>query len=165
MELPVLSYQSSIRASQTRRGDFGAEMKKRMDDRRCGYLGCLDAVLDLKRVKEWCYEMQRIAFDQDRKVDEYEQFKYIVGSFMQKMSNTKEIPQIYYSRQHKDIVYCENQEVLPISFLSAGYQSLLYHALSSKSVALPLISHPSDVHNNEEKTIHISVKFFQAMIM
>lgn len=126
MELPVLSYQSSIRASQTRRGDFGAEMKKRMDDRRCGYLGCLDAVLDLKRVKEWCYEMQRIAFDQDRKVDEYEQFKYIVGSFMQKMSNTKEIPQIYYSRQHKDIVYCENQEVLPISFLSAGYQSVLW---------------------------------------
>lgn len=61
-ELPVLSYQSSIRASQTRRGDFGAEMKKRMDDRRCGYLGCLDAVLDLKRIKEWCYEMQRIAY-------------------------------------------------------------------------------------------------------
>lgn len=26
-------------------------MKKRMDDRRCGYLGCLDSVLDLKRVK------------------------------------------------------------------------------------------------------------------
>lgn len=63
-ELPVLSYQSSIRASQTRRGDFGAQMKKRMDDRRCGYLGCLDSVLDLKRVKEWCYEMPRILYIQ-----------------------------------------------------------------------------------------------------
>lgn len=51
LELPVLSYQSSIRASKTRRGDFGAQMKKRMDDRRCGYLGCPDSVLDLKRVK------------------------------------------------------------------------------------------------------------------
>ncbi len=51
LELPVLSYQSSIRASKTRREDFGAQMKKRMDDRRCGYLGCLDSVLDLKRVK------------------------------------------------------------------------------------------------------------------
>ena len=125
-ELPVLSYQSSIRASQTRRGDFGAQMKKRMDDRRCGYLGCLDSVLDLKRVKEWCYEMQRIAFDLDQKIDEYEQFKHIVGLFMQKMSETKEIPKISYSRQYKDIVYSENGQILPISCLSAGYQSILW---------------------------------------
>ena len=125
-ELPVLSYQSSIRASQTRRGDFGAEMKKKMDDRRCGYLGCLDSVLDLKRVKEWCYEMQRVAFDQNKKIDEYEQFKKIVGTVMQLMSELKEIPQIYYSRQHKDIVYSERGEVLPVSCLSAGYQSVLW---------------------------------------
>ena len=126
LELPVLSYQSSIRASKTRRGDFGAQMKKRMDDRRCGYLGCLDSVLDLKRVKEWCYEMQRIAFDLDQKVEEYEQFKYIVGLFMQKMSETKEVPKISYSRQYKDIVYTENGRILPISCLSAGYQSILW---------------------------------------
>lgn len=125
-ELPVLSYQSSIRASQTRRGDFGAEMKERMDDRRCGYLGCLDSVLDLKRVKEWCYEMQRTAFEQNRKIDEYEQFKKIVGTVLQQMSELKEMPQVYYSRQHKDIVYLEGEEVLPISYLSAGYQSVLW---------------------------------------
>lgn len=125
-ELPVLSYQSSIRASQTRRGDFGAEMKKRMDDRRCGYLGCLDSVLDLKRVKEWCYEMQRAAFDQNKKIDEYEQFKRIVGTVMQLMSELKDMPQVYYSRQYKDIVYSESGEVLPISCLSAGYQSVLW---------------------------------------
>lgn len=126
LELPVLSYQSSIRASKTRRGDFGAQMKKRMDDRRCGYLGCLDSVLDLKRVKEWCYEMQRIAFDLDQKVEEYEQFKHIVGLCMQKMSETKEVPKISYSRQYKDIVYTENGRILPISCLSAGYQSILW---------------------------------------
>lgn len=125
-ELPVFSYQSSIRASQTRRGDFGAEMKKRMDDRRCGYLGCLDSVFDLKRIKEWCYEMERIAFDQDRKIDEYEQFKYIVGIVMQKMSELKEMPKIFYSRQYKDLVYMEGREVIPISCLSAGYQSVLW---------------------------------------
>ncbi len=125
-ELPILSYQSSIRASQTRRVDFGAEMKKRMDDRRCGYLGCLDSILDLKRIKEWCYEMQRIAFEQDKKVDEYEQFKKIVGTVMQHMSELGEMPQVYYSRQHKDIVYLEKGDVLPISCLSAGYQSVLW---------------------------------------
>ena len=126
LELPVLSYQSSIRASKTRRGDFGAQMKKRMDDRRCGYLGCLDSVLDLKRVKEWCYEMQRIAFDLDQKVEEYEQFKYIVGLFMQKMSETKEVPKISYSRHYNDIVSTDHRRILPISCLSAGYQSILW---------------------------------------
>lgn len=125
-ELPVLSYQSSVRASQTRRENFGAEMKKNMGDRRCGYLGCLDAVLDLRRIKEWCYEMQRTAFEQNRRIEEYEQFKKIVGTVMQQMSELKELPQVYYSRQHKDIVYLEGEEVLPISYLSAGYQSVLW---------------------------------------
>ena len=45
---------------------------------------------------------------------------------MQLMSELKEIPQIYYSRQHKDIVYSERGEVLPVSCLSAGYQSVLW---------------------------------------
>lgn len=125
-ELPILSYQSSLRASQTRRGDFGAEMKKKMDDRRCGYLGCLDSVLDLKRIKEWCYEMERMAFDQDRKIEEYENFKEIVVGVMQKMDQLKEKPRIFYSRQYKDMAYSENGEITPISCLSAGYQSVLW---------------------------------------
>lgn len=125
-ELAVLSYQSSIRASQTRRENFGAGMKKKMGDRRCGYLGCLDSVLDLRRIKEWCYEMQRTAFEQNRRIEEYEQFKKIVGTVMQQMSELKETPQVYYSRQHKDMVYLEGEEVLPISYLSAGYQPVLW---------------------------------------
>ena len=45
---------------------------------------------------------------------------------MQMMSELKEMPQVYYSRQHKDIVYLERDEILPISCLSAGYQSVLW---------------------------------------
>ena len=124
--LPIFSYQSSVRASQTRRGDFGANIKKKMDDRRCGYLGCLDSVLDIKRIKEWCYEMQRVAFDQDCTIEEYEQFKKIVGMFMQKMSETENVPKIYYSRLYNDLVYEEGKSIQPVSCLSAGYQSLLW---------------------------------------
>lgn len=125
-ELPVLSYQSSIRASQSKRGNFGAEMKKNMDDRRCGYLGCLDSVPDVRGIKEWCYEMERAAFERNKRIDEYEQFKKTVGTAMQLMSELKEMPQVYYSRQHKDIVYLERNETMPIAYLSAGYQSILY---------------------------------------
>ncbi len=150
-ELPVFSYQSSVRASQTRRGDFGAEMKKKMDDRRCGYLGCLDSVLDLKRVKEWCYEMQRVEFEQEKKIAEYEQFKEIVGTVMQWMSELKEAPKVYYSRQHRDIVYAEKNEVLPISCLSAGYQSVLWMVMD---IAYRLATlNPGKMNLNESKGV------------
>ncbi len=150
-ELPVFSYQSSVRASQTRRGDFGAKMKKKMDDRRCGYLGCLDSVLDLKRVKEWCYEMQRVEFEQEKKIAEYEQFKEIVGTVMQWMSELKEAPKVYYSRQHRDIVYAEKNEVLPISCLSAGYQSVLWMVMD---IAYRLATlNPGKMNLNESKGV------------
>lgn len=126
VQLPVLSYQSSLRASQTRRGDFGVAAKEKMADRRCGYLGCLDSVLDMVRIKEWCYEMERAAFDLNKKISEYEQFKEIVSLMMKHMNEKEECPKIFYSRQYKDLVYSEEEIVVPISKLSAGYQSVLW---------------------------------------
>lgn len=125
-KLPILSYQSSLRASQTRRGDFGAAMKEKLADRRCGYLGCLDSVPDLKKVKEWCFEMERAAFIRGEKIKEYEQFREIVAAVMQQMNGLKMRPQIFYSRQYDDLVYSEKETVIPISQLSAGYQSVLW---------------------------------------
>ena len=46
--LPLISFQSAARAWRVRRGDFGTELKKKLDDRRCGYIGCLDSSMDVK---------------------------------------------------------------------------------------------------------------------
>lgn len=48
--LPLISFQSAARAWRVRRGDFGVELKKKLDDRRCGYIGCLDASMDVKSI-------------------------------------------------------------------------------------------------------------------
>jgi predicted ATP-binding protein involved in virulence len=148
-DLPILSYQSSVRTTQTKNGGLGTDINVKMGDRRCGYIGCLDSVSNLKQIKEWCYEMERIAFEQNRKIGEYEQFKGIVGIFMQKMSETSKIPQIYYSRQHKDMVYCENKETVSISCLSAGYQSVLWMIMDIAYRLAVLNPGKADIMNSE----------------
>jgi predicted ATP-binding protein involved in virulence len=147
--LPILSYQSSVRTVQTKNSGLGTDINVKMGDRRCGYMGCLDSVSNLKQIKEWCYEMERIAFEQNGKVGEYEQFKGIVGLFMQKMSETSKIPQIYYSRQHKDMVYCENKETVSISCLSAGYQSVLWMIMDIAYRLAVLNPGKSDIMNSD----------------
>ena len=129
-QLPLLCFQSEARVWQTRRSDFGTELKKKLNDRRCGYIGCLDYSLDIKGIKEWCLKMELIAFQKGMKIAEYEIFKEIVAAVMQKMSDLPEKPVISYSQQIGDIVYNEAGESMPISLLSAGYQSLLWMTMN-----------------------------------
>lgn len=125
-ELPLLSYMGTTRVSQPRREDFGASAKKKLEDRRCGYIGCLDSSLDIKAIKAWCLKMEMVAFNKNKPVEEYEAFKKLVSSVMRKMVELDHTPAISYSRAFEDIVYSEDGEILPISYLSAGYQSLLW---------------------------------------
>lgn len=127
--LPLLSYMGTVRVSQTKRQDFGSNLKKKLNDRRCGYIGCLDSALDIKAINAWCLKMEMAAFQQENRVAEYEAFKKMVASFMMKMSENSYLPEIKYARQFEDIVYVENQSMLPVSYLSAGYQSLLWIAM------------------------------------
>lgn len=128
--LPLLCFQSDARVWQTRRGDFGKELKKKLNDRRCGYIGCLDYSLDIKGIQAWCLKMELSAFQKDQKVKEYEAFKTMVSVFMQKISDLNYVPQIYYSRQFEQMVYKEGNIAMPISNLSAGYQSLLWMVMN-----------------------------------
>ena len=126
VKLPLLSYQSEARVWQQKRGDFGNELKKKLNDRRCGYIGCLDYSLDIKGIREWCLKMELAAFQQKREIGEYEAFKGLVSSVMQRMSGLEERPVLYYDTQVGDIVYVEKGEVMPVAHLSAGYQSVLW---------------------------------------
>jgi predicted ATP-binding protein involved in virulence len=124
--LPLLCFQSEARVWQTKRGDFGTILKKKLNDRRCGYIGCLDYSLDIKGIREWCLKMELAAFQQCNKIKEYEAFKDLVGSFMRNIGDLHKKPIIYYSQQIGDIVYRDSEQEMPISNLSAGYQSLLW---------------------------------------
>lgn len=123
--LPLISFQSAARAWKVRRGDFGTELKKKLDDRRCGYIGCLDSSMDVKSIQQWCLK-QEVVRSNKGTVREYEMFKNIVASFMKEINELTMVPSIYYSPQFDELVYKEDKTEMPISKLSAGYQSLLW---------------------------------------
>lgn len=125
--LPLISFQSAARAWRVKRGDFGTELKKKLDDRRCGYIGCLDSSMDVKSIQQWCLKQQISSYTKDNGiVREYEMFKNIVASFMKEINEFDQIPTIYYSPQFDELAYRDEKEEMPISKLSAGYQSLLW---------------------------------------
>ena len=123
--LPLISFQSAARAWRVRRGDFGTELKKKLDDRRCGYIGCLDSSMDVKSIQQWCLK-QEVVRSNKGTVREYEMFKNIVASFMKEINELSKTPLISYSPQFTELVYKDDKTEMPISKLSAGYQSLLW---------------------------------------
>lgn len=128
--LPLLCFQSDARVWQKRRGDFGKELKKKLDDRRCGYIGCLDYSMDMKGIQAWCLKMEFNAFQKNKKIKEYEAFKKIVANFMKEINELDKTPEIHYSTQLDQLVYEEENDAMPISNLSAGYQSLLWMVMN-----------------------------------
>lgn len=123
--LPLISFQSAARVWKVRRGDFGTELQKKLDDRRCGYIGCLDCSMDVKSIQQWCMK-QEVMVVHKGKVREYETFKHIISTFMREINELDIAPEIYYSPQFGELAYKDNREDMAISKLSAGYQSLLW---------------------------------------
>lgn len=123
--LPLISFQSAARAWKVKRGDFGTELQKKLDDRRCGYIGCLDSSMDVKSIQQWCMKQEVMAVNKG-KVREYETFKDIISIFMREINELDEAPKVYYSPQFGELVYKDRKEEMAISKLSAGYQSLLW---------------------------------------
>lgn len=123
--LPLVSFQSAARVWKVRRGDFGTGLQKKLDDRRCGYIGCLDSAMDVKSIQQWCMK-QEVMLVNKKRVREYETFKEIISTFMKEINELEELPKIYYSPQFGELVYGDGREEMAISKLSAGYQSLLW---------------------------------------
>ena len=111
--LPLISFQSAARAWRVRRGDFGTELKKKLDDRRCGYLGCLDSSMDVKSIQQWCLKQELVRSNKGT-VREYEMFKNIVASFMKEINELDKIPSIHYSPQFDELVYKDDKTEMPI---------------------------------------------------
>lgn len=124
--LPLICYYSTKRLAPPKKENYGVKSKNKLNDRVCGYIGCLDDTLDIKAMKTWCLDMEMEAFHADKPIQEYEVFKKVVSSFMSKMTETERFPKIYYSRKQEEMVYQEDGKSVPINYMSAGYQSLLW---------------------------------------
>ena len=124
--LPVICYFSTSRVVDTQKVSTNAVGKNKLNDRRCGYIDCLNATLDRKALTDWTFKMAMAEYKKGTAVAEYEAFKKAVGIFMQKMNDLEEIPLVEYSRDFEDITYAEDGKTMLVNYLSAGYQSLLW---------------------------------------
>ena len=131
--LPILRYLPTDRlfAAEKLNDDDSTKIKyqkteEKLVDRCNGYAGCFRNTIDRTLINAWVLKMDMEQYFRDQKITEYEAFKEIIGSFMAIMGDQKHSPELYYSRQLRSIVYEENGQPLPISYLSAGYQSLLW---------------------------------------
>lgn len=134
--LPILNYQSIDRVANSKHSDFGRS-NKQLNDRRCGYTDCLNTELDHKFIRKWCYAMMRKRGTSLR----YDLFREAVRNVMARMDENNTTPDIDFSEEFGadgDFVYAENGSALPISFLSAGYQSVLWMVMDIAFRALQL---------------------------
>ena len=69
--------------------------------------------------------MEQIAWQKEHQIAEYEAVKKAAADFMQKMNHGTRC-KIFYDKQLEELMYQEENQILPISDLSAGFQSLIW---------------------------------------
>lgn len=122
-ELPLLSYQSAARVWSQKR-ERNEDIFRNNYFRTVGYTDCLTEASNTKMLLYWCARMEQIAWKKGKEIAEYEAVKCAVALFMEKMESKK----IYvaYDKQSEELLYHTDDRILPITALSAGYQSLIW---------------------------------------
>ena len=124
--LPLLSYKSDARMWP--KIDRIKDIFREDYSRTVGYIDCLSGESNNKLFMNWCKRMEQISWQEDRKIAEYEVVKETLAKFMSIMSEDK-ISKVFYDKRTEELMYKNEEEVLPISYLSAGYQSLIWMVL------------------------------------
>lgn len=122
--LPVISYQSFSRVSNQKRDKWENPFSKEDYSRAVGYVDCLEEAANDKMLSNWCKKMEQVAWQQDKMILEYEIVKKTVSKFMRLMQEDERI-QIYYDKRTEELLYSNEEEVLPIRLLSSGFRNLL----------------------------------------
>lgn len=126
--LPLLNYQSVARMWAQKREKAQNIFKKDNFSRNAGYIDCLSQELNVKMLLNWCRKMEQVSWQEDQKIGEYEAVKNALAKFMSIMNDT-DVNKVIYDKKQEELMYKENDKILPIRFLSAGYQSLIWMVL------------------------------------
>lgn len=125
--LPVLSYQSAAR-TWTQKREASENVFNTDFNRTVGYMNCLEDASDSKSLLNWCAKMEQVEWQKEKKIREYEAVKNALSRFMSIM-NEGEIARIQFDKQNSELSYITGETSLPIRFLSAGYQSVIWMVL------------------------------------
>ena len=125
--LPILSYQSAARTWMQKK-ESSENIFSTDFNRTVGYINCLEEASDSKSLLNWCAKMEQVEWQKGKKISEYEAVKAALSRFMSIM-NEGEVSQIQFDKQNSELSYVTENESLPIRFLSAGYQSVIWMVL------------------------------------
>lgn len=127
--LPVISYHGAGRMWSERRGRGKFNSKKEDLSRVRGYVDSLWGKANTKDFVSWCAKMEQISWSENKKITEYEIVKKAVANFMKEMNGEEASDtRIFYSKKEEELIYESNGDRIPISFLSSGYQALIWLA-------------------------------------
>jgi len=124
-ELPVLSYQGAGRNWSQKREKSDNIFNRKKYSRTVGYTDTLLEESNIKLLLNWCVKMENVSWQKQQTIAEYEAAKKAVSDFMSYMNDGKPY-QIFYDRQLEELMYETEQNLLTVSSLSAGYQSLIW---------------------------------------
>ena len=123
-KLPVICYQSAARVWSQKRKKQTNTFTRKKTSRIAGYIDCVSDESSMKVMLDWCSRMEQIAWQKNKPVREYEAVKQAVAKAMTILEH---IPvTVFYDKQSEELMYQKGDEVVPISVLSAGYQSLIW---------------------------------------
>lgn len=126
--LPLLNYQSVSRMWAQKKEKAENVFKRDDFSRNVGYIDCLSQESNIKMLLNWCKRMEQISWQQEHKIAEYEAVKNALSKFMSIMDN-RNITNVIYDKRQEELMYKDGDKILPIRFLSAGYQSLIWMVL------------------------------------
>lgn len=125
--LPILNYQSAARTWMQKR-ESSENIFKTDFNRTVGYINCLEEASDSKALLNWCAKMEQVEWQKGKKISEYESVKNTLSNFMAAM-NGGETGRIQFDKQSSELTYTIGETSLPIRYLSAGYQSVIWMVL------------------------------------
>lgn len=116
MAWPIICYETASRGWKSIRSDAGKKLRKQINDRRCGYLGCLGEVTNMNAIKEWCYQMEWVLVRTHKQPENYVGFNAIISKFMGYMNDGLKC-EVVFNPIEKELMYVENGAYMHISDL------------------------------------------------
>lgn len=125
-ELPILIYEAAGRVWEQKRQKTENPFGKKII-RTLGYMDTLLEASNIKMLRNWCIKMEMNEFKLKKEISEYKATKKAVADFMQIINGDIDNQyKVFYDSQLEELMFQNEEEILPISDLSAGYQSLIW---------------------------------------
>ena len=122
--LPLLCYHGTGRVWSQKRAK-SATSASSFRQRSVGYADALQGTSNNKFLLDWCVKMEQVGWQKESKITEYEAAKNAAAGFINIMEGKPETC-VFYDKQMEELMFYGNGMVVPISCMSAGYQSLIW---------------------------------------